>query len=69
MHTKSLQSCPNLCKSMDVACQALLSMGFSRPKYWSGLPFLFSEDLPVPGIKPMSPEAPALQEDSLQLNR
>ena len=23
----------------DVACQALLSMGFSRQEYWSGLPF------------------------------
>ena len=68
MHTKSLQSCPNLCKPMDVARQALLSMGFFRQKYWSGLSFLFSEDLPDLGIKPMSPEAPALQEDSLQLN-
>ena len=24
-----------------VACQAPLSMGFSRQEYWSGLPFLF----------------------------
>ena len=25
----------------SVACQAPLSMEFSRQKYWSGLPFLF----------------------------
>ena len=45
-----------------VACQASLSMGFSRQEYWSGLPFPSPEDLPNPGIKPRSP---ALQADSL----
>ena len=38
-----------------VANQALLSMGFSRQEYWSGLPFPFSGDLPNPGIEPRSP--------------
>ena len=38
-----------------VAYQAPLSMGFSRQKYWSGLPFPSSEDVPDPGIKPWSP--------------
>ena len=38
-----------------VAYQALLSMGFSRQGYWSGLPFPSPEDLPDPGIKPWSP--------------
>ena len=37
-------------------------MEFSRPEYWSGLPFPSPEDLPNPGIEPRSP---ALQEDSL----
>ena len=37
------------------SCQALLSMGFSRQEYWSGLPFPPPGDLPNPGIKPMSP--------------
>ena len=37
-----------------VACQAPLSMGFSRQENWSGLPFPRPEDLPNPGIKPMS---------------
>ena len=34
-----------------VACQASLSMEFSRQEYWSGLPFLSPGDLPNPGIK------------------
>ena len=34
------QSCPTLCDPMDcIACQATLSMGFSRQEYWSGLSF------------------------------
>ena len=37
-----------------VAHQALLSMGFSRQKYWSGLPLPSPGDLPDPGIKPSS---------------
>ena len=45
-----------------VACQAPLSLGFSRQEYWSGLPFPSPGDLPNPGIEPGSP---ALQADSL----
>ena len=30
-------------------------MGFSRQKYWSGLPFLPPEDLLNPGIDPLFP--------------
>ena len=44
------------------ACQAPLSIGFSRQGYWSGQPFPSLEDLLDPGIKPGSP---ALQADSL----
>ena len=39
---------------MNVAYQALPSMGFSRHEYWSGLPFPSLEDLPNPGIEPAS---------------
>ena len=46
-----------------VACQAPLSMGFSRQEYRTGLPF--PGDLPNPGIEPRSP---ALQADSLPLS-
>ena len=38
-----------------VAHQALLSMGFPRQEYWSGLPFPSPGDLPDPGIEPRSP--------------
>ena len=38
-----------------VAHQASLRMGFPRQEYWSGLPFPSPEDLPSPGIKPVSP--------------
>ena len=48
-----------------VACQAPLSMGFSRQKYWSGLPFPPPGDLPDPVIEPASP---ALRADSLPLS-
>ena len=35
-----------------VACEAPLSMEFSRREYWSGLPFPSPGDLPNPGIEP-----------------
>ena len=37
-----------------VACQALLSMEFSRQEYWSGLPCPPPGELPEPGIEPTS---------------
>ena len=43
-----------------VARQAPLSMEFSRQEHWSGLPFPSPEDLPDPGIEPMSLMSPAL---------
>ena len=46
-----------------VACQASLSKGFSRQKYWSGLPCPLPGDLPNPGIKPTSPASPALADE------
>jgi len=47
---------------LTVACQALLSMGFSRQEYWSGLSFPSPGDLLDPRIQPGSP---ALQTGSL----
>ena len=38
-----------------IACQAPLSMGFSRQEYWSGLLFLPPGDLPDPEIGLASP--------------
>ena len=54
--------CLTLLTSWTVACQAPLSMEFSREKYWNGLPFPSSGDFPNPGIEPRSH---ALQADSL----
>ena len=45
-----------------IACQAPLSMGFSRQEYWSGLPLPSPGDLSNSGIEPGSP---SLQADSL----
>ena len=43
-----------------VACQAPLSMQFSRQEYWSGLPCPPAGDLPHSGIKPKSLKSPPL---------
>ena len=42
------------------ACQAPLSMGFSRQEYWSGLPCPPPGDHPSSGTEPVSPRLPAL---------
>ena len=42
-----------------IACQAPLSIEFSRQEYWSGLPFPTPGYLPDPGIKPTSLASPA----------
>ena len=44
------RSCPTLATPWTVACQAPLSMGFSRQEYWSGLPFPSAGGLPDPGV-------------------
>ena len=43
-----------------VAHQAPLSMGFSRQKHWSGLPFPSPGDRRIPRIEPASLMSPAL---------
>ena len=57
VRAKSLQSCGLLVTpwSWAVACQAPLSMGFSRQERWRALPCLPAGDLPHAGIKPASP--------------
>ena len=56
------KSCPALVTPWTIACQAPLSMVFSRQEFWSGLLFPSPGDLPNPGIKP---RFPALQADYL----
>ena len=53
MHAKLLQSYPTV-TLWTVGHQAPLSMGFTRPEYWSGLPCTPLGDLPGLGIKPAS---------------
>ena len=51
-----VKSCQTLCDPMDSSLhQAPLSMGFSRQKCCSVLPFPSPGNLPDPGIKPRSP--------------
>ena len=56
------QSRSTLTTPWTVAHQVPLPMGFSRQKYWSGLPFSSPGYLPDPGIEAGSP---ALQVGSL----
>ena len=54
------QACPTLATPSTIACQAPLSMEFSREENWSGLPCPPPGDLPDPGIEPASLGSPAL---------
>ena len=56
------QAGPTLSTPWTAARQAPLSMGFSRPEHWSGLPCAPTGDPPDPGIEP---GCPALQASSL----
>ena len=59
----SVTSVMSLCVTLwTAACQAPLSMGFSRQERWSGLPCFLPGNFPDPGIGFMSP---VLQVDSL----
>ena len=62
MCTQSLSHVQHFVTPWTVACQAPLSMGFSRQEFWSELSFPSPGDLPNPGIELGSP---ALQADSL----
>ena len=54
-------SCIRLLATLwTAACQAPLSIGFSRQVYWSRLLFSSPGDLPDPGIKPKSLMSPEL---------
>ena len=68
-YTSQMFTCVSMCvlryvqlfpTPWTVACQAPVSMGFSRQEYWSGLPCPTPGDLPDPGIKPTSPVSPAM---------
>ena len=66
--SKSVRACMLSCFSRvrlsatlwTIACEAPLSMGFSRQEYWSGLPCPPPENLPDPRVEPASLLSPAL---------
>ena len=51
---------PTLCNPIDCSHQALLSMGFPKQEYWSGLLFPSPGDLPDAGTELVSLMSPAL---------
>ena len=53
---------------LTIACQAPLSIRFSRQNYWSGLPCPPAGNLSDLRIKPTSPASPALQAAPLPLS-
>ena len=59
MRTQSLSRVQLFATPWTVACQAPLSMGFSRQEYWSRLPFPSSGDLPDTVTEPAIPVPPA----------
>ena len=61
MHAKLLQSCTTLCDPIwTIACQAPLSIAFSRQEYWGGLVCPPPGDLLDSGLEPMSLTSPVL---------
>ena len=59
------KSGPTLATPWIVACQAPLSMEFSRQEHWGGLPCPSPLDIPDPWVESTSLLSPALQADSL----
>ena len=60
MCTQSLSCVQFFVTPWTVACQAALSMEFSRQEYWGGLPFPTPGDLPKPGIETSFLASPGL---------
>ena len=56
-----MRAVASVVSQLFVARWAPLSMGFSRQKYWSGLPWSYPGDLSHPRIQPASPRSPELQ--------
>ena len=62
------QSCPTLCDPLDCSPPGFSVHGISQARLLEWVAISFSRRSSQPGIKPMSPESPALQKDSLPLS-
>ena len=60
VHAQSLSHVWLFATLWTIACQAPLSMGFSRQEYQRGLPWPLPGDLPDPGTEPTSLASPSL---------
>jgi len=60
-----IQSCPNLCDPMDIACQAPLSMGFFQARILEWVATSFSRGSLTQESNPCLLLSSALQVDSL----
>ena len=59
------QSCPTFCNPMDCSMPGSSVRGIVQARILEWVTISISRDLPDPGIEPVSPASPALQENSL----
>ena len=68
MHAKSLQLCPALCNPKECSPLGSSVHGTLQARILEWVAMTPPGDIPNPGTEPASPEAPALQADSLWLS-
>ena len=67
VHAQTLQLHPTLCNPLDCSPPGSSVHGILQARILEWIAMPSSRDVPNPGIKPMSPESPALQVDSVLL--
>ena len=67
MHAQSLSCVQLFVTPRTAACQAPLSLGFSRQEYWSGLPFPSPERHQLPLISKVSPSRTLMSGEEIRL--
>ena len=65
LNAQLLQSCSTLCDTIDCSPPGSSVHEILQARILEWVAISFSRDLPNPGIEPMSPASPGLQEDSL----
>ena len=67
MHAQSLSCVQLFVTPRTAACQAPLSLGFSRQEYWSGFPFPSPERHQLPLISKVSPSRTLMSGEEIRL--